>query len=99
MNDEGELDARPVTRIGKDEIVALLNGRNVSCVVADMDNLFVGPPARRFTASGRMKRIFASPTEMQNALHFKNYPEEFCYLATAWGLTTRSVIVALEKIH
>jgi len=74
MNDEGELDARPVTRIGKDEIVALLNGRNVSCVVADMDNLFVGPPARRFTASGRMKRIFASPTEMQNCSPFQKLP-------------------------
>src|SRR5215470_2874244 len=96
-NADGDLHARPVTRIGRDEIVGLLNRHDVSFVVADVGHTL------RWIANTEIYTFWKNEVQSRlvdrtaNSLHLRAYPEEFCYIATEWKLSDRSAVVVLEK--
>lgn len=93
------MEARPICRIGKDEIVALLSEGDISIVTAD-----VGLPLR-WIANDQLYRFWKDEVKSHLAdkdavaFHLKNHPDEFCYAATRWKPVSGPPIVVLEKMH
>ncbi|APO52549.1 hypothetical protein LUI11_05215 [Bradyrhizobium diazoefficiens] len=97
-NSEGLLDVRPDQRVGAAEIELLLRD-GASFVVAD-----VGKPLRWISAADRFSfwktevkgRLIARDAD---CFSLGDYPDSYCYVATAWSGTAPMPIIVLEIHH
>src|SRR5215475_6332469 len=87
-NDNGDLDASPIARVGKQEIVALLTACEISFVVADAGLPLGWIPNNELYSFWRNEVQSNVVEKDTTAFHLKDYPGEFCYIARPWKLAS-----------
>jgi hypothetical protein len=97
-DEQGQLEAHRVKRVGKEEISALLRDGS-TFVVADVGQPLCWIPEQdRFNFWKAEVRHHLVPPEVDRFC-LEAYPNEDCYVASAWHCAGSKPIVVLEKYH
>ena len=97
-NSSGDVKASRRRYVGKEDIRKLLQNSAIEFIVANVgDELRWIPKSECFDFW--KKEVFAHLSEPEIRIDLDQYPDQYCYSASVWGLPNGEEIILLEKYH
>lgn len=100
-DDQGELTCVRGSCIGYERIRELLRNGCVRFVVANCGEKlsWIQPEEIHRFWKSVVKPHLVEPSERTNGFRLKDFPNEYCFVATEWGDTDQTPIILLETQH
>jgi hypothetical protein len=100
-DESGTLPLKKRREVGRSDVAELLRGGSVSFVIADCGRPLNWVPHRdcyRFWKN-EVKPRLVEPDAAERGFRLEEFPGQYCYVASEWGLGEEGPVVVLETYH